>query len=471
MLASSRDCEPSSIEKPELNPFHKLRLQCAAQVCCVIRIFYIAITIAGMPFQRQRAGEMGGIEQRHGRHYRAHIKYYDDEGARQDICGPLRAERRRVEEDLSAMRAAGVAAAGELAAAAEAARRQAVIAAMTTVANQLKKAVVEERAAQVEEVSAYSVAPLSYSDGAASTDVVMAAAVPYEPRSEDADEPWQLERRRGSREEDAWLNITGATHDKPTFGLDRNARRRLCKDKGFTAPVLTECTKRLHEFIGERASAAQIRELLSILPTGTDHKLGIEMRLLEGDAVESYSLLVDYRKRIADLVSCVKPVPETYDTKRVVLKVIDSIWASDIAAGIKFFECVANRRWNNLFKGLTAGDLFIIAEKGTLKVTAVGEVASAPRTKVAERDILYCMLLPERHAALDEYLADAATFDFVQFKLVYCPPQPLAARDMLRHIGAETSQWQGVVHISVDEVVHTRLRDLIETWPCHVNNM
>ena len=426
-----------------------------------------------MPFQRQRTGEMGGIEQRHGRHYRAHIMYYDDEGARQNLCGPFRAERRQAEEDLSAMRAAGVVAEGELATAAEAARQQAVIAAMTAFANQLKKAVAEERAARMEEVSApsASAAPLSYSDGAASTDVVMVPEVPYEPCSVDADEPWQMERRRGSREKDAWLNITGATHDKPTFGLDRNARRRLSKDTGFTAPVLTECTKRLHEFIGERASAAQIRELLSILPTGTDHKLGIEMRLLEGDAVDSYTLLVDYRKRIADLVSCVKPAPETYDTKRVVLKVIDSIWASDIAAGIKFFECVANRRWNNLFKGLTAGDLFIVAEKGTLKVTAVGEVASAPRTKVAERDVLYCILLPERHAALDEYLADAATFDFVQFKLVYCPPQPVAARDMLRHIGAETAQWQGVVHISADEVVHTRLRDLIETWPCHVNNM
>ena len=153
------------------------------------------------------------------------------------------------------------------------------------------------------------------------------------------------------------------------------------------------------------------------------------------------------------------------------LKVVDSIWASDIAAGRKFFESVANRRWNNLFKGLTAGDLLIIAEKGTLEVKAVGVIASAPCTKVAERDVLYCMLPPDRHSALDVYLADAATFDFVQFKWVYCTLQPLAARDMLRHIGAGTAQWQGVVHISADEVVHTRLRDLIETWPCHINNM
>ncbi len=428
-----------------------------------------------MPFQRQRTGEMGGIEQRHGRHYRAHIMYYDDEGAHKHLRGPFRAERQRAEEDLSAMRAAGVTAEGELAAAAEAVRQQAVIAAMTAVANQLKKAAAEERAARAEEVNAPS-ASAAPSDGAASADVVMAVAVPYEPRSVDADEPWQIERRRGSREEDAWLNVTGATHDKPTFGLDRNARRRLSKDKGFTAPVLTECTKRLHQFIGERASAAQIRELLSILPTGTDHKLGIEPRLLDdasdaGDTV-SFALLVDYRKRIGDLMSCVTPAPETYDTKRVVLKVIDSIWASDIAAGRKFFESVANKKsWNNVFKGLAAGDLLIIAERGTLDVKAVGVIASAPSAKVAERDVLYYMLPPDRHSALDVYLADAATFDFVQFKLVYCPPQPLAARDMLRHIGAATAQWQGVVHISEDEIVHARLRDLIGTWPCHVNNM
>ena len=427
-----------------------------------------------MPFQRQRAGEMGGLEQRHGRHYRAHIMYYDDEGAHKHLRGPFRAERQRAEEDLSAMRAAGVTAEGELAAAAEAVRQQAVIAAMTAVANQLKKAAAEERAARAEEVNAPS-ASAAPSDGAASADVVMAVAVPYEPRSVDADEPWQIERRRGSHDEDAWLNVTGATHDKPTFGLDRNARRRLSKDKGFTAPVLTECKKQLQQFIGERASADQIRELLSILPTGTDHKLGIEPRLIDdasdaGDTA-SYALLLDYRKRIADLMYCAKPGPETYDTKRVVLKVIDSMWASDVAAGTKFFECIANRRWNNLFKGLTAGDLFIVAEKGTLKIAAVGEVASAPRTKVAERDVLYYMLPPYRHSALDVYLADAATFDFVQFKLVYCPPQPVAARDILRRIGAATAQWQGVVHISADEVVHTRLRDLIETWPCHVNNM
>ncbi len=80
-----------------------------------------------MPRQRKRTGEMGGIEQQCGRYYRAHIMYYDDAGVHKNMRGPFRAERRQAEEDLSAMRAAGVAAEGELAAAAEAVRQQAVM--------------------------------------------------------------------------------------------------------------------------------------------------------------------------------------------------------------------------------------------------------------------------------------------------------------------------------------------------------
>ena len=424
-----------------------------------------------MPPQKQRVAEMGSIALRGGRY---HVHIYDY-GEKLNIRGPFRTERRHAEDDLTAIRAAGVAAEVEVAIADAA--RQAAMEAMAAVAKQLKSAAAEERmtAVQAEEVSAPS-ASAAPGDGASSTDVVMAVAVPYEPRSVDADEPWQIERRRGSHDEDAWLNVTGATHDKPTFGLDRNARRRLSKDKGFTAPVLTECKKQLQQFIGERASADQIRELLSILPTGTDHKLGIEPRLIDdasdaGDTA-SYALLLDYRKRIADLMYCAKPGPETYDTKRVVLKVIDSMWASDVAAGTKFFECIANRRWNNLFKGLTAGDLFIVVEKGTLKVAAVGEVASAPRAKVAERDVLYFMLPLDRRPAIDAYLSDAATFDFVEFRKIHCPRQPLAARDVLHCIGAAIpTHWQGVIHISTDDGVHARLIELTEPWPCHVNNM
>ena len=153
------------------------------------------------------------------------------------------------------------------------------------------------------------------------------------------------------------------------------------------------------------------------------------------------------------------------------LKVIESTWASDVATGNKFFECIANKsRWGNFFKGLSVGDLFVIAQKGSLQVAAVAEVASAPRTQVSTRDTLYSKLLPERHVDLDVYLADAETFDFVMFRKVYCPPQPLAVHDLIGRIGAAMpGQWQGVLHISTDEEIHARLGEIVEPWPSHEN--
>jgi len=300
-----------------------------------------------------------------------------------------------------------------------------------------------------------------------------AVAAPCKSCSVDADESREKEGHRGSREEDAWLNVTGATHDNPSFGLGRSARMKFSRRR-LSASVLSECKQLLQKFIGERVSALQIRQLLSILPAGYDHELGIETGLLgeacEAKDVASYVLLVDYRRRIADLVSCCTPVR---DAKRVVLKLIEPIWASDVAAGNKFFECVANKtHWGNAFKGLTAGDLFIVAHRGTFQVAAIGEIASTPRTKVSDRAVLYAMLLPERRAAIDAYLVDAATFDFVQFRKVHRPPQLLEARDMLRRVGAAApAQWQGVLHISTDEDVHTRLGELVESWPSHDNQM
>jgi hypothetical protein len=168
--------------------------------------------IAGMPRQGQRAGEMGGIDQRGGRHHRVHILYYDDEGVRRNLYGPFRAERRQAEGDLTAMRAAAVAAEGEAAAAAEAARRQTVVAAMAAVAKQLKTTAAEERSTPAEEAdTAAASGSAAPSGAAASADVVVAAPAPYRPCSVDADETWQTERRRRSRDEDAWLNVTGAT--------------------------------------------------------------------------------------------------------------------------------------------------------------------------------------------------------------------------------------------------------------------
>ena len=430
--------------------------------------------------QGKRLADIGSVEHR-GSTYRAHVF---DGVERRNFRGPWRLACGRAEEDLSEMRAAGAAADVPLeeAAAAEVARRQVALDAMAAVARRLQRTVAEERAAEAlaEEAGGAFAAVAARSGGnglsAVSSDVAMVAAVavPYRPCSVDADEPWQMDRpkSRREREEEAWRNVTGATHDNPTFGLDRKSRQRPAKDKTFTHQVLSECKRLLQRFVGERASADQIRELLAILPHGSDNKLEIDPQRLDeaSDAqdMSSYALLLDYRKRIADLVSCAKPAP---DVKRVVLKVIESTWASDVATGNKFFECIANKsRWSNLFKGLSAGDLFIIAQKGSLKVATVAEVASAPRTQVSTRDTLYSMLHPERHVDLDVYLADAATFDFVMFRKVHCPPQPLAARDLLGRIGAVMpAQWQGVVHISTDEEVHARLGELVEPWPRHEN--
>ena len=157
--------------------------------------------------------------------------------------------------------------------------------------------------------------------------------------------------------------------------------------------------------------------------------------------------------------------------ERVVLKVIASAWASDVAAGNKLFECVANRkRWQNQFKGLKKGDLFAVLCKGTLQVAAVCEIASPPQTKVQTREALYSLVLPEQRAAINSYLGDAATFDYVPFSKIYSPPSPLTIREMLGILGAEIPKtWQGVQHIK-SIASHARLCELIGAWPCHVKD-
>ena len=61
----------------------------------------------------------------------------------------------------------------------------------------------------------------------------------------------------------------------------------------------------------------------------------------------------------------------------VFMKYLEPIWADEVAAGQKMFECVANKtKWQNQFKQLCAGDIFIVVMKGRDKVNAVCEVAS-----------------------------------------------------------------------------------------------
>ena len=104
----------------------------------------------------------------------------------------------------------------------------------------------------------------------------------------------------------------------------------------------------------------------------------------------------------------------------VFMKILEPIWAAEVADGQKMFECVANRtNWQNQFKQLASGDLFIIVMKGRDKVSAVCEVASAATVKETNRDVLKSKLQESRHAALDAYLDGAESFDYVEFKLVF----------------------------------------------------
>ena len=104
----------------------------------------------------------------------------------------------------------------------------------------------------------------------------------------------------------------------------------------------------------------------------------------------------------------------------VFLKYIEPIWADEVAAGQKMFECVANNmKWQNQFKQLSSGDIFIVVMKGRDKVSAVCEVASPAIVKETNRELLKSKLQESRHAALDAYLDGAESFDYVEFKLVF----------------------------------------------------
>ena len=104
----------------------------------------------------------------------------------------------------------------------------------------------------------------------------------------------------------------------------------------------------------------------------------------------------------------------------VFMKYLEPIWADEVAAGQKMFECVANKtKWQNRFKQLCAGDIFIVVMKGRDKVNAVCEVASPAIVKETNRDVLKSKLQESRHAALDAYLDGAESFDYVEFKLVF----------------------------------------------------
>ena len=114
---------------------------------------------------------------------------------------------------------------------------------------------------------------------------------------------------------------------------------------------------------------------------------------------------------------------------RVIVKSIDRPWCDDVAAGLKFFECVTNKyqekypnktRLVNPFKKLKAGDLFVVLRKNDRKkVTAVAEVQSKQLLEQTDSSLLLQHLQPERHDAIKDFLADAPSFNVVFFSKVY----------------------------------------------------
>ena len=154
------------------------------------------------------------------------------------------------------------------------------------------------------------------------------------------------------------------------------------------------------------------------------------------------------------------------------MKILEPIWAIEVADGQKMFECVATKgRWQNQFKQLASGDIMIICMKGQNKVSAVCEVASAATVKETNREVLKSKLQESRHAALDEYLEDAESFDYIEFKqVVDCrsvtPPVNTAA--FLERVGLEypTTPKVGMLRLHIkDTQWHNRLFEYIQHMP------
>jgi len=105
----------------------------------------------------------------------------------------------------------------------------------------------------------------------------------------------------------------------------------------------------------------------------------------------------------------------------VMVKSIDVPWCDDVAAGSKFFECVANRtQFTNQFKRLRAGDLFVVVRKKDRKrVTAVARVQSEQLQCQTDQSLLMQHLEPERHDAIRDFIGDAPSFNIVFFDQVY----------------------------------------------------
>ena len=153
----------------------------------------------------------------------------------------------------------------------------------------------------------------------------------------------------------------------------------------------------------------------------------------------------------------------------VFMKILEPIWANEVADGQKMFECVANKtKWQNQFKQLASGDLIVVVMKGRAKVNAVCEVASPAKVKETNRDVLKSKLQESRHVALDAYLDGAESFDYVEFKHVFdcrCFLSVSSTAAFLERVGLalpETPLVGLLRPVVIDAQWHSRLHEYMQ---------
>ena len=103
----------------------------------------------------------------------------------------------------------------------------------------------------------------------------------------------------------------------------------------------------------------------------------------------------------------------------VVVRAVKTPWCDDVAAGLKFFECVGNQKTRrvNPFNSLKVGDLCVVVRsKDNKKVTAVAEVQGPQRLEQTDRSLLVQHLQPGRHDEIQNFLGDAPSFNVVFFQ-------------------------------------------------------
>jgi len=150
----------------------------------------------------------------------------------------------------------------------------------------------------------------------------------------------------------------------------------------------------------------------------------------------------------------------------VVARVVKTPWCDDVAAGLKFFECVGNQKTRriNPFNSLKAGDLCVVVRsKDNKKVTAVAEVQGPQRLEQTDRSLLLQHLQPGRHDEIQNFLGDAPSFNVVFFSKVYdCSHLNLTLPSLVRQIPGlqEPGQLAGAPALNTSEDSQQRRKAL-----------